>query len=258
MAKKIKAKGGSRRKRKRNLKDPLRKSGAELHDSKYDRPPLLDDDIVGEPEVQGGNSMFSLGSVPVVPDDDGLNEDGLPRPTEPEKSSRHAKRKARRKAGLEDGPLGLKDGGRQSGSKESQAIPKQKPGESARAYAKRVEKILKERMQHARRKLSSDRKKEKMKSRTQALKAKLKEKKEQRGNGGSREELQPQAEKPMFGDVVKRPPTLSAAAEKSREKLKSSAAAAAGGRPAADLEAYADKVREAYAALKQRRLDARR
>merc|ERR1712232_1408623 len=66
-------------------------------------------------------------------------------------------------------------------------------------------------------------------------------------------------ERPVFGDVVQRPPILGDAAMKSRSRLQSLKANAgkASAKPSniAEIADYAASVKEAYAAIKRRRIE---
>ncbi|CAK0848276.1 unnamed protein product [Prorocentrum cordatum] len=133
----------------------------------------------------------------------------------------------------------------------AEALPKQRPGESARAYSARLGKAAEKQLKEARRKLNTDHHREKKRKRAQDKKKAAEEKRRTRAGAGEQEESRQQA---RFGDIVHRPPIMSSAALKSRSSLKAQAKVPEGARSGGDLGAYADKVREAYAALRKRRL----
>lgn len=146
--------------------------------------------------------------------------------------------------------------------------PSQKPGESDKAFAKRAGKDLADRAAQARKKMNTEQRREKNRLRAAEKKRKLKDKRKAR-TADNDHDKQLAGQKAKFGDIVERPPIMSASVLRSREKLKASEKAVVlslGGKSAAggaaangapkDLADYASRVQEAYAALKARRLAA--
>ncbi|CAK0848275.1 unnamed protein product [Prorocentrum cordatum] len=183
--------------------------------------------------------------LPAAPE---LPADGAPR-------SRAARRKQKgggaRPAAAAEAGAGSAAGAPPGASQRAEALPKQRPGESARAYSARLGKAAEKQLKEARRKLNTDHHREKKRKRAQDKKKAAEEKRRTRAGAGEQEESRQQA---RFGDIVHRPPIMSSAALKSRSSLKAQAKVPEGARSGGDLGAYADKVREAYAALRKRRL----
>lgn len=167
-------------------------------------------------------------------------------------------------------------------------LPKQKPGENKYAYFARLDKAVVAKLQVSNQKVTTP----KMRAKKLAIRVAKKEKGSKRrfeNNKDATDGLYAAGERTAHGDVAERPPVLSQAALRSRTKLKkrkvarteSSSIASkgflsgearnpaipkvtslrqpvknnAGG--ASDLADYANKVREAYAAMKKQRLDSR-
>eukprot|EP00929_Paragymnodinium_shiwhaense_P065046 TRINITY_DN32649_c0_g1_i1.p2 TRINITY_DN32649_c0_g1~~TRINITY_DN32649_c0_g1_i1.p2 ORF type:complete len:292 (+),score=104.35 TRINITY_DN32649_c0_g1_i1:87-962(+) len=152
--------------------------------------------------------------------------------------------------------------------------PKRQPGESATVFARRVDAWTETNLREVRKKSSTVNAKEKRKKAREAKKARVDKKKavktgvEAEDNDG----LFRKADKVAFGDVVNRPPILDQTAKKSRAKLDALKAKVGGGKDGpglagirsgehlkapnkklAELEAYASKVKDAYAAMKKKR-----
>jgi len=133
--------------------------------------------------------------------------------------------------------------------------PKQKPGESARTFSRRVDEWTKQKLKGVQMKANTEYKRQKKRDLAKGKKAKAKARKK-----GAKEEqdgLFKKGDKAAFGDTVERPPILSSDARKSLSKLKAKAAAngalKAKEGTASEFENYAAKVRDAYAAIKAKR-----
>merc|ERR1712151_225624 len=119
-----------------------------------------------------------------------------------------------------------------------------RPGESARAYAARLNRATEQQMREARQKMNTEHHREKKRRRSQAKRRAAEEKRRARTR-----EPEGLSERVRFGDVAHRPPIMSSAALKSRSTLKAQTKTSEGTKAGNDLSGYAQKVREAYAAL---------
>jgi len=145
-------------------------------------------------------------------------------------------------------------------------LPRMKPGETPRAYARRVDDATQEHLKQARQKVSTVNQLERRRKNRLTKRAKVAEKRAQASKAAG----YGQSDKAQFGDSVLRPPILSDAAMKSRRKLKDIAARAGvmgGAMPgvaaqksgkqserSAEFSDYASRVREAYAKIKEKRI----
>lgn len=257
MGRKIPRKGGGREARKKKFRpqDPF-STRIEPVNEGVNAPPLADEDVADIPSLVGGAFMpidpgggaaaGSVGSAPLS-----------------KRQARKAKQKAKDRAQEAGGKANKRARERivPEGATTSQELPKQRPGESAKAYAARVDRHMEEQLRDARRKVTTERQREKKRNRV-AAKRQAKKERGDEARADAADGLFKSAERAGFGEVVQRPPILSSAAMKSRSKLKAAAAkvGAGGGstpKPSApsDLADYAAKVREAYAAIKKRRLE---
>lgn len=149
---------------------------------------------------------------------------------------------------------------------QQQPLPKQRPNESQRDYARRVDEWSRQQLQVTNSKMSTEHARARKRASRDAKKSKLVEV-QQEMTTDAQDGLYRRAEKTAFGDVNLRPPILSSAAMKSRSKLKAAKdAAGVGGKGSSvggpvgkdtEIADYADKVREAYAVIKRRRLEGR-
>eukprot|EP00928_Gymnodinium_smaydae_P008579 TRINITY_DN1311_c0_g2_i2.p1 TRINITY_DN1311_c0_g2~~TRINITY_DN1311_c0_g2_i2.p1 ORF type:complete len:287 (+),score=69.53 TRINITY_DN1311_c0_g2_i2:92-952(+) len=141
--------------------------------------------------------------------------------------------------------------------------PKQRPNETSREYSRRVDEWSRAQLRGVSKKMTTENSKQKKKEQRQAKKAKAAEKRSE-GIADAQDGLFRAAKRAAFGDDADRPPILSDAAMKSRAKLKQRSLKGDEGKGSevpgrsnvdkvAELENYASKVREAYAAMKQRR-----
>jgi len=231
--------------------DPFARPSQQDVNEGSNRPPRDDDDVIDIPRMSVGAAMIpgaSLGEDPQRHRERG-GDTGRK-----SKGPKHKRRMA--SATVEEERTRNADKPRPL--PEEVAAPKQRPGESARAFARRVDAWTEQRLKVTRSKASTEHMREKKRQRAQAKRAKAAEKRNrvQTEDDG----LYKNAAKASFGDVVHRPPILSDAAMKSRSKLKkggttpSGAGTSGASSSASELEAYAAKVREAYAAIKKRRL----
>lgn len=236
--------------------------------SKHDHAPKGDEDLIDIPKVRGA-SMFGGGAgfelfdqtraqvSAAVPQSrkekrkaagSGEGQDGTRQPRKAKKA------KKVEGEGSDDGMTGAEEDDETSGTPlmprqalRKEELPKQRPGESAKAYSARVDRSLQQHLQASRRKMTTDRQREKRKEREVA-----KKKKAATAKGQVPDRSQPN--RPRFGDVVQRPPILSSAAMKSRAKLKGDGADAT--KAHTDMSDYAAKVREAYDAMRKKRYGA--
>lgn len=261
------------RKKKFRAQDPESKR-VEIVAEGANAPPKDDEDIVGIPKMVGAPCLpMDIGQPVSVQ----LHEGALgPRGTgDADKLSGRQQRREKKKKAKEvsaatgGAKAGAKDKvGKDSAPKEaptiSQDLPKQRPGESARAYSARVDQSLRSKLQEASRKVPTAHHREKMRTRAAD---KRKRARDRKGKAKAEAAEEAKAEKVEFGDVVERPPILSSAVMKSRSKLKKKTEEAAKvlvsgtglikeaqSNAPADLADYAAKVREAYAAMKKQRL----
>lgn len=225
------------------------------------KAPAKDDDIIDKIPNMVGNMMPALDAEPVQ----GVSlastaSAGRERDTAGARKRERASKKNRRGGGGgksgEDrsAPADKSVATDRNGVPLSAKLPTQKPGESAKDYNRRVDKAMREQLREARRKAPTDNQREKKRNRAEAKK-KAREKKAAALRAEVDDGYKGRVERAAFGDVVKRPPILGDAAMKSRSKLKSldaSAGKASGG--PSDIAAYAASVKEAYAAIKRRRL----
>jgi len=147
----------------------------------------------------------------------------------------------------------------QRAGSEKESMPRQKQGENAKAYAKRVDEHLKAQLGKASQKIATSTSRDKKRKHIQGQRERALEK---TGNKKSRTDdddgLYKAAERPVFGDVALRPPVMNADVLKSKAKLEAIGTADAGmhgRRPelSPELNDYASKVRLAYAELKKKR-----
>eukprot|EP00418_Pyrodinium_bahamense_P043240 CAMPEP_0179197054 /NCGR_PEP_ID=MMETSP0796-20121207/97991_1 /TAXON_ID=73915 /ORGANISM="Pyrodinium bahamense, Strain pbaha01" /LENGTH=286 /DNA_ID=CAMNT_0020901471 /DNA_START=21 /DNA_END=881 /DNA_ORIENTATION=+ len=278
--KKVPRKGLSRQQKKKKFRpqDPFYRGPKAPEDPKFNRPPGKDEDILDVPEVSGGNSMFgggpATGSQAAGGDDDGLSA----------RARRRLRARERKKAAAAAGGADLEAGEEEAGAgvngekrREPERasvggkpptlsaadLPKQRPGESRWSYNRRLNAALKQHMEATRRKTVTEHRREKrrqraadVKDRRAAKRASAKKATEESAELGRMERVE-------FGDVAERPPILGPAALKSRTKLKKASSTGSVGDTGkgaphaaadADLEDYAQRVRDAYAEMKRRRL----
>lgn len=147
-------------------------------------------------------------------------------------------------------------------SEKQAPMPKQKPGESSWAYNRRIDQHVREQLNQASKKLNTDHSRGRKRKQAEAKKQFASEKAARKMGKTDQDGLFRRTEKVTFGDVVERPPVMSADAMKSQAKLKASAAgvqapqANVGGCPP-ELQDYAAKVRAAYAEMKKKRASGR-
>eukprot|EP00931_Biecheleriopsis_adriatica_P104868 TRINITY_DN79485_c0_g1_i1.p1 TRINITY_DN79485_c0_g1~~TRINITY_DN79485_c0_g1_i1.p1 ORF type:complete len:332 (-),score=80.31 TRINITY_DN79485_c0_g1_i1:99-1019(-) len=282
--KKDKAWGKANSKNKFRPQDPFYR-GAQLKvDTKKNLAPRRDDDASDIPPIFGGAGMFGgaaggalFGKPSPVDSDTTRGGDGLDA-----KARKRAKKRRRGSGGGEEvsATTGAASSGKGAGQKRKRgemgegglggqailhqpeaaapALPKQRPGESLHSYRARVDAAARQQLRPAQQKLLTEHKRNRRKEREQAVKEK---KRTAAASAAARKaELDAlslgRVDKAKFGEVVQRPPILGDAAMKSRAKLKSGKAAkdqTSSLAAANDLSDYADKVRAAYEAIKQKR-----
>lgn len=208
-----------------------------------------------DPDIINGSfsSAFGTGMVGLIPGA------ALEKPADPKVESKRERRRRKRELSAGKDGLGIAELPAKEKSNEGrESMPKQNRGESARDYAKRVNEHLRIRLQEENKKLATTNSRDKKRKRAEARRKKAIAKAERKNGKVEDDGLFRKAERAAFGDVVQRPPVMSADAMKSQAKLKAGAAGDEGlqGRPNGvppEMQDYAAKVREAYAALKKRR-----
>mmetsp|Transcript_102475 Transcript_102475/g.290207 ORF Transcript_102475/g.290207 Transcript_102475/m.290207 type:complete len:266 (+) Transcript_102475:109-906(+) len=248
-------KGGSFKKRGKNAKEPSIRGQPLVTDTRYNEPPPADDDDFNVPQVPGRSFMGDAG----IPDAPGQGSAGSGVPSK-------AQKKRARQANAPDGSSNA-NGKVGADGKPKPKPPRQRPGESVRSFNERVDRHMRESLTEVSKKMSTEQHREKKRTRAEAKRKKLADRKTEARENAKDKSSQP-TDRPGFGDVVLRPPALNPA--KSLTKV---AKASAGGQasPAQegtgtqksgtarpkDFADYAAQVREAYDALKKRRLNQR-
>mmetsp|Transcript_74015 Transcript_74015/g.216846 ORF Transcript_74015/g.216846 Transcript_74015/m.216846 type:complete len:259 (+) Transcript_74015:82-858(+) len=238
-------------KKKYRRQDPNYKGPVDI-DSVHNKAPLGDVDCIDIPTLTSALTPMIPGGVDPEERNYGTVETAIEKA-----KNRHAKRKADRKSGKEARPPPKRpadeaDKGQDAAPETGGALPKRRRGESERDYSDRCDQVLKQRLLDTRRKMGTENARDKRRRRAEAKREKLLAKSSSKKTDDL-DGLFGKTEKYQFGDIVKRPPILSADSMKSRSKLKSSPLAAPGGKKANDLSDYAAKVKEAYAELRNKR-----
>mmetsp|Transcript_19389 Transcript_19389/g.45095 ORF Transcript_19389/g.45095 Transcript_19389/m.45095 type:complete len:259 (+) Transcript_19389:60-836(+) len=254
MTRKIPKKAGRQAKKKKfKVQDPYY-SGPKKVDTKRNKPPKKDDDVIDRMPSFGGaaDAMAGIG--------DGTSADS------PASISKKAERRKRKKAAarakeIEDWIAGGDGGGRggAGGDQDSlPALPTRATGESEHTYKKRLRQHLQERQRKARQRQHTNYKREKLRAQEKARRDVKMQKK-------ASKQKAPTCVVPAFGEVVDRPPVMSNDILRSREKLKQKQEVDKKGasalakvtlshaRPRDEMSDYASKVRDAYAAVKAKR-----
>lgn len=261
------AKKGTRQafKRKMRPQDPCNPVPMDDGTEGNNLDPLEDSDI-----VPGGGESFGIQGPYGMVHADALFE-RVPRKGDAMDDPKESKRERRRKQRAVTGGDGLNPKAHDGAAGGAEAVtadakmstredrmPRQKPGESARDYSKRVDQCLVSKLAEGSKKVSSDNSRGKQRKRAEAKKKARAEKGKKKARVEEEARLR-KSQVPVFGDVVDRPPIMSADALKSQAKLKNMAAGqSSGGNGIPNglprkLQDYASQVREAYAALKKKR-----
>lgn len=250
--------------RKTRFKDPLKNPRNKIKEG-TNAPPVEDEDMADIPSMIGG-AFMPVGDAADAPGQIGGK---LKLTNKQEKIAKKRKLQEVQEEGSKkrkQAPREASAGGTpgSSSSDPRQEMPKQKPGESAKAYAARVDAAAREQLREARRKVTTERQHERRRNhRAKKKKATVDRAQQKKPDADG---LFARGESAKFGEVVERPPILSSAAMKSRSKLKdlktkAKPDAAGGGKTspakadmASELADYASKVKAAYAAMKAKRL----
>mmetsp|Transcript_50004 Transcript_50004/g.118966 ORF Transcript_50004/g.118966 Transcript_50004/m.118966 type:complete len:264 (+) Transcript_50004:59-850(+) len=249
--------GRQARAKKFKVQDPFYR-GPVAVDTKHNRPPKHDEDVIDR-MPSFGRAVDAFAGV-----DPASGASSTPAPLSKKAEKRKRKQaEARMKATEEwiSGKVPTTSEGQPGTDTELQLqpLPRRESGESEKAFKKRLQQHLDRRQKEARARRRTDHKREKLRAQEKAKReARMKKKDAKQQQLGS-------AAKPAFGDVVERPPTISAQMLKSREKLKQSQevdqtrgppiakVTKDKSRPHNEMSDYASKVRDAYAAMKKRR-----
>mmetsp|Transcript_79312 Transcript_79312/g.157092 ORF Transcript_79312/g.157092 Transcript_79312/m.157092 type:complete len:260 (-) Transcript_79312:46-825(-) len=218
---------------------------------KHDNAPKYDEDMFDIPKFPGGSG----GIMPGLKVGTDFSNKGA--------AAKMAGSKKKRKRGLLSDPR--PDRRRPDGdSRQIQSrvvMPTQKPGESAKAYAVRIDKFTLEHMKENSQKVVTTHQRERRKDQVKVKRDKKKERQEQQAAARALDQVGSGVkDRPVFGDVVERPLTFGDAARKAQSKFRVNSDSNAEKAPAAklgtsDLSDYANKVREAYEVIKKRRLE---